>query len=45
MQGKGVFLELKLFNLLLSSGNDVNARNDNDHTCLHAAACSGWVTL
>ena len=33
-----------MFNLLLSSGNDVNARDDNDHTCLHAAACSGSVT-
>lgn len=29
---------------MLSSGNDVNARDDNDHTCLHAAACSGSVT-
>ena len=22
----------------------MNARDDNDHTCLHAAACSGSVT-
>ena len=27
--------------VLLSSGNDINALDDNDRICLHAAACSG----
>ena len=27
--------------LYLFVGNDVNAKDDNDHTCVHAAACSG----
>jgi len=39
--GKFLYRQPEYYYLFIFLGNDVNAKDDNDHTCVHAAACSG----